>query len=252
MPTNPVIETIKNHRSVRKYTSEPITPEIVTELIDCAQMAASSSFFQAYSIIEVCDHAQREVLYQASGEQAWIHQAPLVLLFCADLYRSEQFLPDIDPAVLGYAESLLVATTDTALAAQNLTLAAESQGLGVAFVGGIRNDTDTITAAFELPSLVFPLFLLCIGYPDEKNAIKPRFPSAIIRHKDRYDRAKYAQMLSEYDHQMQRYYATRSSKPSSNNWSRHCARALMKKPRPEVRASLQAQGFLNGAEPESE
>ena len=52
-PTSPVIELQISHRSIRRYTGEPIPDELLAALIRAGQGAASSSFIQAYSIIRV-------------------------------------------------------------------------------------------------------------------------------------------------------------------------------------------------------
>lgn len=238
------IELIQNHRSVRRYQDKPISDELKWSLIRSAQMAASSSFFQAYSMIEVQDPMKRELLYRISGNQKWVLNAPLVLLFCADHYRSKHFMAEIDPEVLGYSEAMLVAVADAALAAQNLTLAAESQGLGVAYVGGIRNDTDAIIEAFQLPELVFPLFLLCLGYPDEQNDIKPRLMPEVVLHRDQYDSQKYPEQMEQYNQIMGQYYANRSPHKDYNDWSLNSGQLLRDKPRKHVGESLRKQGFL--------
>lgn len=210
-------------------------------------MAASSSFFQAYSIIEVENSELRELLYFASGNQQWILEAPLVLMVCSDLYRSKHFFSDIEAKTLEYTEALIVAVTDAALASQNLSIAAESLGLGVAFVGGIRNNTDLIIDQFALPELVFPLYLLCIGYPDENNAIKPRLSSEIVFHKNKYNKEKYDDLIPGYNSIMNEYYKARSGeKKSNNNWSVNSGRALMAKPRADVGKSIKEQGFITG------
>lgn len=241
-----VKRVVLNHKSVRKYQDKEISQDLKNDLFSCAQMAASSSFFQAYSIIEVKDIRKREILFEISGNQKWVKQAPLVLLVCADNFRAKHYLNNIDSDYLSYTESLLVAVTDAALATQNLVICAESAGLGVAFVGGIRNDTEKIIESFNLPELVFPLYLLCIGYPDENNDIKPRFQPEIIIHTDTYDSKKYPYLMEEYNKTMARYYSTRTPGSSYNDWSLNSGKSLIAKPRKDVGSSIQKQGFITG------
>ena len=101
---NQITEQMLNHTSIRKYTDEPITQEQVDTIVQCAQMASTSSHFQAYSIIEVRDPAKREVLKECSGGQKWTVTAPLVLLFCADLHISGKYFDGLDNDVLTNTE----------------------------------------------------------------------------------------------------------------------------------------------------
>ncbi len=137
---NETIQTLLAHRSVRQFTDEPVQPDTVETLIRCAQAAASSSLYQAYTFIQVVDPDQRRALYEASGNQPWVLQAPLLLLCCADMHRAQGNF-DVDDKVFGYVEQYTIAVIDAALAAQNLMVAAESLGLGGCFIGGIRNES---------------------------------------------------------------------------------------------------------------
>ncbi|TKV35119.1 NADPH-dependent oxidoreductase, partial [Citrobacter sp. TBCS-11] len=75
---------------------------------------------------------------------------------------------------------LTVAIVDTTIAAQNMTVAAESMGLGICYIGGIRNDTSKVAELLNLPELTLPLFGLTIGLPNSRNEVKPRLPKANI------------------------------------------------------------------------
>lgn len=66
---NEVIDLLKNHMSIREYKDNPIRRDIVNNIIQCAQMASTSSHFQSYTIIEVLDKEKREVLFEVSGGQ---------------------------------------------------------------------------------------------------------------------------------------------------------------------------------------
>lgn len=45
---NPTIELLKSHRSIRKFTDQPISRELLEGLIRAGQSAATSSHVQAY------------------------------------------------------------------------------------------------------------------------------------------------------------------------------------------------------------
>ncbi len=49
----------------------------------------------------------------------------------------------------------MVSVIDAALAAQNVSVAAESMGLGICYIGGIRNELDQVTEVLGTPDHVF-------------------------------------------------------------------------------------------------
>ena len=136
------IELLLNHKSIRKYTDQQVSQETIDIIISSAQMAPTSSHFQAYTIIEVKDLKKRRLLADWAGGQKWVESAPLVLLFCGDLFRAEKYYEDIDKDALTNTESYTVATIDAALAAQKAFIAGQALGLGGVCVGGIRNEVE--------------------------------------------------------------------------------------------------------------
>src|SRR5690606_31594133 len=83
-------------------------------------------------------------------------------------------------------ENFIVATVDTALAAQNAVIAAESLGLGAVYIGGLRNNIEQVSELLRLPELVYPLFGMCLGVPAQSPMTRPRLPLDSILHTDTY------------------------------------------------------------------
>ena len=241
---NEVVKQILNHTSIRKFTEEGVTQEQVDAIVQCAQMASTSSHFQAYSIIEVRDPAKREVLKECSGGQKWTVTAPLVLLFCADLHRSGKYFDGIDKDVLTNTECYTVAVIDAALAAQNAFTAAESMGLGGVIVGGIRNDVQKLIDTFELPEQVAPLFALCLGHPDDNPGLKPRLPQAVVHKIDTYTEEGNDELVAKYDAEVKEYYINRGDGKCEDTWVEHCNKLMMAKTRDEVGYVFRERGFL--------
>ena len=241
---NEVTNLIKNHMSIRRFLDKNIECEKIDEIIQCAQMAPTSSHFQAYTIIEVKDRQKREVLFNASGKQNWILNAPLVLLFCGDLHRAEAYFEGIDKDVLQNTEAYTVATIDASLAAQNTVVAAESLGLGCVVVGGIRNDVEGISKEFKLPDMVFPLYAVCYGYPDDVPGLKPRLPQRAIHKVDCYDEAEDSMLINQFDDTVRDYYVKRTNGKTNESWTQRCGKQLMAKPRYEVGYFFRKIGLL--------
>ncbi len=242
---NKVMETMLSHRSVRKYTDEPVSNEMLESIVACGQAAATSSFIQAYSVVHVTDTDHRAQIAKAAGGQVWVNNAPVFLVLCADMLRINQCCVGQEMGELeGYAEHFMAATVDVGLAAQNMMLAAESLGLGCVFIGGIRNDPAVVRDLLELPKHVYPAFGLCLGWPDQDTEVKPRMPVDVVIHQGKYRADTVAEDVAGYDQVMSEYYGSRSGNQRVSNWSEQTAAAIQKKKREHMLAFLQEQGFL--------
>lgn len=242
---NAVLEAQLKHRSIRKFTGTPVDHALLVDLIRAAQGAASSSFIQAYSLVQVTDAENRSKIATLAGGQTWVEKAPEFLVICADLSRIEHCCVQEGMGELeGYAEHFLAASVDAALLAQNLMLGAESVGLGAVFIGGIRNDPQQVSDLLNLPDQVYPVFGLCLGWPDAEPDLKPRLPVDVILHKDTYDASRCATDVANYDEQMQAYYASRGSNQRNSTWSAQTAVAVQQKKREHLHDFLQTKGFL--------
>ncbi|MGJ9458607.1 oxygen-insensitive NADPH nitroreductase [Oceanobacillus sp. CF4.6] len=220
---NQVIQTLLNHRSIRKFTDRKLSQEQIHTIVKSAQQASTSSNVMAYSIIGVTDQNLKNELYKVSGHTHVKNNAHM-LLFCGDLHRINQLANTEEKQYmesnLESTEQLIVATIDAALAAQNATIAAESMGLGICYIGSLRNDINRVNELLELPGHVIPLFGLVIGYPDHNPEIKPRLPIDSIYHENKYKPfAEQEQFIEAYDNEMRSYYGNRSSNTKVDTWT---------------------------------
>lgn len=239
-----VKDLLRSHVSVRKYTGEVIPKEKIEELIATAQMAASSHFVQAYSVIYVTDEEKKEKLGILSKNEFQFSTAGASLLFCVDFKRLQKACEKHDVEIVAdTAENLIVGIADVAIFAQNFVIAAEAEGYGICYIGGARNNPEEISELFNLPEYVFPLFAMTIGVPTKRNETKPRLPVAAILHENEYNVDKYDQLLEEYDQTMEKYYASRSSNQKMANWTKQMADFLMKERRPFIKEFLAKKGF---------
>ncbi|PCJ42935.1 MAG: oxygen-insensitive NADPH nitroreductase [SAR86 cluster bacterium] len=242
---NDVMKLMQEHSSVRSYTAEKINPSLLEELIASGQAAASSSFIQAYSIIRVVDPKKRSIIAEVAGGQSWIIEAAEFMVLCADMQRINYASHKNGEGELkGYTEHFIAATVDTALMAQNILLAAESAGLGGVFIGGIRNNPKILAETLALPDHVYPAFGLCLGWPEQKNSVKPRMPVSTILHQDSYNLEAVAAKVDAYDEAFAEYYGSRTSNAKSSDWSAPTTRAVQGKRREHMKDFLQARGFL--------
>src|SRR6218665_2091503 len=203
------IAGLLTHRSVRAFTREPLDSATVDTLIAAAQSASTSSNLQSWSVIVVRDEAHKSAVATIAGDQQFIRDAPLFLIFVADWARGTAIASSRGDAAEGidYLDSTLVATIDAAIAAQNAVVAAESLGLGAVFVGAVRNRPDELSALLGLPHASYPVVGVAIGWPDEQRpaSVKPRLPQSVVRHDERYAAASDSD-LAEYDSALRRFY----------------------------------------------
>ncbi len=239
-----VKELLRSHSSVRKYTGEQIPRETVVELIQTAQMAASSHFVQAYSVIWVTDEEKKQKLGELSKNDFQFTTAGASFLFCVDFKRLQKAGQKHGVEIVAdTVENVLVGVADVAIFAQNFVIAAEAEGYGICYIGGARNNPAEISELFNLPEYVFPLFAMTIGTPTKRNETKPRLPVDAILHENGYDVDKYDSLLDEYDSIMENYYASRSSNNKISNWTKQMADFLIEQRRPQMKEFLSSKGF---------
>ncbi|MEW9698305.1 oxygen-insensitive NADPH nitroreductase [Paenibacillus sp. SI8] len=238
---NEIISLLRNHRSIRKFTDEPVTQDQLNAILSAAQAASTSSNMQAFSVIGITDAELRNQLAGLAGNQAYVSQCPLFLVWCADLRRYEQAVRrHTDTAVTGNAENFLIATVDTALAAQNAAIAAESLGLGVVYIGGLRNNPAEVSQLLGLPQLVYPVFGMCIGMPDQEPLYRPRLPQEAVYHENRYTDKPGA--IDVYDEEIRDYMKKRTGGKADTTWSKEMAAKALR-PREHMKSFLRTQGF---------
>ncbi len=198
--TKSVFDVIDSHVTIRKYKDVEIPEDILHKIIYAGIRAPSSANLQPYSIVAVTDRGLKERLSLLCGDQDHIRECSVFLLFIADFYRPietmkklviEPFKPNI--------YSLYIAAVDAALAAQNITLAAESLGYGICYIGAVQNNPCKIAGLLKLPKYTYPLFGLTIGVPDEKPRKRIRLSVDTILHKEFYEGDKSDNVIDTYE-----------------------------------------------------
>lgn len=245
---NETIELLLNHRSIRHFEDKPLSKEQIETIVASAQAASTSSFIQPYSIIGVTDKAKKERLAELAGEQSYVAKNGHFFVFCADLNRhaligdmeEKDVLPTIESA-----ERFMIALIDTALAAQNAAIAAESMGLGICYIGGIRNNLEQVCELLKTPSRVLPLFGIAVGYPEKITDKKPRLPLQNVYHENEYEQNEETSrvQLEEYNKLISSYYHERTKGARTDTWTSQIAHMLEKKTRMEMKELIERKKF---------
>lgn len=209
---NDVLARLLAHRSIRRYRPDPVPPHTVETLVAAAQSAASSSNLQTWSVLVVEDEARKRRLSEFAGDQKHIREAPLFLVWLADLSRAGRLAkyeggPDEG---IHFLETFLVAVIDAALAAQNAVVALESLGLGSVYIGALRNRPQAVAEELGLPPNVLAVFGLCVGYADltAGEDVKPRLRQSVVVHRERYAPTDEVTGIAAYDETLRHFQET--------------------------------------------
>ena len=171
-----VFEAIKNRRSVRAFTPEPVSDGEVEKLIDAATWAPSAGNIQPWEFVVVRDPEIKRGLCEAAGNQNFVEEAPVVIVVCANTLRSER----------GYGSRgvNLYCLQDTAAATQNMLLAAHAIGLATCWVGAFQEEE--ASTALNVPTGVRPVAIIPVGHPARKPMARSRRPLSGIIHRETF------------------------------------------------------------------
>lgn len=239
-----VVELLQAHRSIRKFTEDPVDDALVTEILRAGLATATSSNLQGTTIVRVRNPETRAAIAEVAGGQTWVETAGAFFIWCADLHRSGVACEmSGGEFATGMTEHFMIATVDCALAAQTAVVAAESVGLGICYIGGIRNDPQRVADLLELPDQVYPVFGMCLGWPDQDPQLKPRLPMSVTVKEDTYDESGDRDGIAAYDEEMREYYRTRTGGKVDRAWSEDMSALLGKESRPHMKDFLARRGF---------
>ncbi len=182
-----MIDTILNHRSIRKYKPYPISGVVINEILLAGSRASTTGNMQVYSIIVTTDKTLKEKLWEAHFKQDMVKQAPVILTFCADFNRFNKWCRQrkADPGCDNFL-SFMTAAIDALLVAQNVALAAEGKGLGICYLGTTTYNANKLIEILQLPKGVVPITAFPVGYPEEIPDITDRLPLKAVVHYEKY------------------------------------------------------------------
>ena len=173
MLSNPVIETMMNRKSIRQYTDQSPSDEVIDTLVRAGQQAPF-----AYQFCSLLLSRKRD--QNPFG-------APLLFTICVDSHRFERIMAKRNWKIVQNDLSLLLfGIQDAAYMAENMVIAAESLGLGSCFLGAAPYRAQAIIKEYKLPPRVFPLVHLAMGYPAENPPPRPRYPLEFTLFEDEY------------------------------------------------------------------
>ena len=224
-------QLLNSHRSIRRYKPDPIDPALVEAVCgDAIAGGSSSGNLNSVSIVLTRDAERKRKLYELHFEQEMVLQAPLVVTFCADWFRTREWLRrrgarDNFNNLIGYH----VAAFDAMIVAQNACLGFEAHGLGICYMGTTLHSMGAIAGFLDLPDTCVPVTAIVVGWPDEDPPKRDRLPLPAFLHDETYQYPTGNELESTY------------AQREIRGWQRYMDV-------PELRARIEAMGITSLAQ----
>jgi nitroreductase len=157
-----VFEALRSRYSVRGYRPDPVSDQLLGQVLEAARQAPTAANRQPFRIVVIRTEGREADLSRVYG-RSWFLQAPLVLAVIAvpgEAWRRSDDKP--------YDE------VDATIAMDHMVLAATALGLGTCWIAAF--DPAAVREVLALPDDVEPLALTPLGYPDKDRAATPRRP----------------------------------------------------------------------------
>ncbi len=208
-PAEGTVAQLLAHRTHRRYRPDPVPDEVLEILLAAALSVPSKSDLQQVAVIVLRDRDKQATVGGWIPDMPFIATAPLFLVFCGDHRRMRRaFELRGRPFVNDTLDMFMNAAVDAGLVLQSFITAAEGLGLGCCPISVVRNHVEKLSELLDLPSGVFPVAGMCVGYPSQAGWISMRLPPSVTVHVDRYDDSDLPAKLADYDRRREARHAT--------------------------------------------
>ncbi|MDR0484305.1 MAG: NADPH-dependent oxidoreductase [Alphaproteobacteria bacterium] len=240
-----VNKLIQNHRSIRSFIDKDIPEEMLDSILFSAQAMPTSHNNQDISVIVLRDNVKKNIIAELSGNQKHIKDAPVFLIFVADLFKTHLACKknNMVQNLENHLDTIITATFDAGIAMGAAIISAESLGLGITPIGGIRNNIAGVSKILELPEYTFPLVGLCLGFPYNIPDKKPRFPLPAFAHEEVYQKEAMEGYINEYDEIMNNYLI-KIQREQEVNWSYRTSTSVSKPSSSAIESLLKEQKII--------
>lgn len=197
---NETIKLLMERGSCRNFSDKNIEPPVLDFILSSGVHAPTGGNLQPYSSIKIEDKDTRQNLAETCG-QIFMAKAPVHLLFCIDWHRLQRWA-ELETAPFSATSSFRhfwISFQDVIICAQNICTAADSLGLGSVYIGTAVDYIREIRAMFKLPQGVYPVVLLCLGYPKIKPSVRKKLPPSVIVHNERYNSIDDTEILKNFN-----------------------------------------------------
>jgi nitroreductase/FMN reductase [NAD(P)H] len=247
------IAPLLDRRVVRRYRDEPVLDSLLDALLAAAQSAPAKSDLQQYSVVVMRDAARIKQIADWIGTMDWIATAPVFLVWCGDMRRGQR-LCDMHgmPHANNNLDTFLNTAVDCSLAMGQFMAAAEAVGLGTCPISYVRSHIERVTPLLGLPSGVYPVAGLSVGWPVFRRPVSMRLPPSVVVHRERYDDSAMESDVRAYDERRRAREPVAAGSLKNNDvypprdgvgWSENVARQLSVPERFGFAAYLKTRGF---------
>lgn len=206
-----LLEEISSRKSVRSYSEQPISDDVLNEILEAGRLAPSWVNVQPWKFIVIKDEKTKELLYKASGEQKQVLGAQVIIGCVADMEAWDKknfgtvleksgknemiqdFIlnsPTLNPSLLGDVERLTRTIEQLTFAVAYMSVQAQKSGVGCCIIGALANEMTKgddnvikeIKTQLNLNDKQILLTLLTLGYektPRETKKIRKE-PAEVI------------------------------------------------------------------------
>lgn len=251
----PQVEAMLSHKSVRTFLPDALPDGALETMVAAAQSASNSSGLHQWSLVAVTDKQLKQKIADTVARTVptdripYLEEAPVLLLWVADLSRGADITRERgeEPIVFDYLDSFLMASVDASLASQNAALAAESMGLGIVYMGLMRNAAREVAELINLPQHSFVTFGMVVGKPDSTrtSSIRPRPAQPVVLHYNQYDPRRYRDYLAGFEQAFLDFRTTQNMNPRTWQDAVHESATSMDYMggREKLRDTVESRGF---------
>lgn len=167
-----VLENIHSRKSVRQFTSDPVSEKQVETLLRAAMAAPTAVNYQPWRFVVVTERAELDEISEILPYAKMLKQAPLAIIVCGET------------TWMGGGENPYW-QQDCAAATENLLLAVEALGLGAVWTGVYPNEDlyPKLHDYLNLPSNVQPFCCIPVGHPAGKTEPKDKWKPENIHYR---------------------------------------------------------------------
>jgi len=182
-----LLDTVLSRASLRDFERKEVPEQVTKQILHAGIRAPSAGNIQPRSFIIVKDENVKEQLYDLCENQAFMKDAPLWIVVCADIHRHLKAakLTGVDydyTGILPFTFSVL----DAALSLENIVIAAETLGLGSVIIGSVIEHPQRAKRILKLPPHCLAISIICIGYPKKKPSRREKWSIDVIVGKNAY------------------------------------------------------------------
>jgi FMN reductase [NAD(P)H] len=247
------IASLIDRRVTRRYTEQGVPDSLLDALLAAAQSAPAKSDLQQFSVVVMRDRSRIKQIVNWIGTMDWIATAPVFLVWCGDMRRGQRLCAmHRMPHANNNMDTFLNTAVDCTLAMGQFMAAADVVGLGTCPISYVRSHIERVSPLLGLPSGVYPVAGLTVGWPVFRRPVSMRLPPSVVVHREHYDDSALESELADYDRRRNDRDPVAAGSLKNNDlypprdgvgWSENAARQLSVPERFGFSTYLKTKGF---------